>query len=192
MFVSLLRQKIELTRTLSRHPSKYKDTFEADTISSLPPNDMTVAILDTFERSVSVVFNCFLAELKRKRNMMTTLGKLSDDILSKTFLFAAQNAVNVHEKIKLSHVCNRWRTVIINDARLWTNVDFLERRAVVDECLRRARQAPLHLRQHWSYDLGGDFVGGIVQVFQERNAQVRSHASEFGHLATIDDSWWSV
>lgn len=134
-------------------------------------------IYDTIAEQFNEMFGHMVASVKHKRNALTPIEKLTDDILSRIFLTAIVDE-RTRRKFDLSHVCSRWRNLFMADARLWTDINLCDYRPQVRECLKRARDAPLDLRYHWSFD--NVFWGeDLLDIFEPRAQQIRSLSISF-------------
>ncbi|KAI0672960.1 hypothetical protein C8Q78DRAFT_689884 [Trametes maxima] len=103
--------------------------------------------LQVLDRSVAL--------LKRYRNSLCPVHRLSPDILALVFLDLVDDyeapPANMHfgavSWVYLAHVCHRWRTVALGCAMLWTQISTRYPEAALT-CLDRAGDAPLSFLVH--------------------------------------------
>ncbi|KAF4578232.1 hypothetical protein EYR40_001603 [Pleurotus pulmonarius] len=98
-----------------------------------------------------------------RRNMdCSATKKLPSEILSAIFreLITAYRRGRGPRCLPVSHVCQVWRTVALNEPRLWSDLDGLSS-GWLEECERRSKAAPLRIRyvRHSSISDDGDDEG---------------------------------
>jgi len=69
--------------------------------------------------------------------------------------------------VKLTHVCRRWRLVLISSPALWTNFHVVKAAPkFVAECLQRSGKLPLHVSFKWDSD-DPDYDSPSTSVFDD-------------------------
>ncbi|KLO10645.1 hypothetical protein SCHPADRAFT_999411 [Schizopora paradoxa] len=181
-------------------------------IVPLTARERKLAALDVVTTSVDTVFSSLLADFKHQRNTHSVLENITDEVLSRIFLFAVEGET-ARSKFLMTHVSRRWRALFLADSRLWTSINYIEPKPFVDECLVRARKAAIDIKYPWLFDGTSDFRTDIETVFLDRLDQIRSFsinvpsehhplgASFLSHglpiatavsVLTIADGWGSV
>ena len=92
-------------------------------------------------------------ELKLRRNALSPISSLPPDVFAVIFFllcFARDGGIitqrDKHMRFYLSHVCHQWREMALNQAVLWSEVDFSYLSlACTSEILARAKTVPLDL-----------------------------------------------
>lgn len=134
--------------------------------------------------SFTAVIDDFFREHRRRVNALAPVNRLPDDAL--TSIFACGD---MDDRLSVSHVCTRWRTVAIYDPRLWTTLSFHTRHRVelVDYLLQRARGLPARLLLE---TLSEQLVAAVPSIVSRHLHQleefiVRARRSQPARNATI-------
>ncbi|TFK63844.1 hypothetical protein BDN72DRAFT_847230 [Pluteus cervinus] len=145
-----------------------------------------------------------LAELKRKRNSLSPVSRISSDILVYIFTYIqgedhehilacsppnARSSASISFRIRATHVCSQWRRIALSAAMLWTDITFQSGSdAYMAEMLQRSRGAPLTISVF--PDEKGDRADGhdslLLEVLLTEKHRIRSlhiHAS----VSSIDE-----
>ena len=91
-----------------------------------------------------------IVALKFRRNALAPISRLSPETLAEIFSLLPSSLWNQEfghlERIRVAHVCSRWRGIALNQPRLWShiNLDNLTP-AGVDGIFAWAKMAPLRL-----------------------------------------------
>ncbi|KAI0780670.1 hypothetical protein BD413DRAFT_8515 [Trametes elegans] len=139
-----------------------------------PHNDDPYRIADKLDE-----LDYSVALLKRYRNSVRPVHRLSPDILALVFLDLVQDHENPLNSqygdfswVYIAHVCHRWRTIALGCATLWTQISTRYPEAAL-ACLERSADAPfslvVHARAH--PDNSKDVID-----------RVRPHMSRLRHL----------
>ena len=87
--------------------------------------------------------------LKSRRNALAPISRLPPETLAEIFslLPSSWNKQVGHlARIRVAHVCSRWRETALNHSLLWSHIDFnMLTPAGMAEFLTRAKMTPLHL-----------------------------------------------
>lgn len=91
-------------------------------LSAVPPKDARQWCLDEVS-----LFEAQIRSLRTRANSFTDINKLPDDILSDIFNLVVeddhQSDRQLYMNLRLSAVCQRWRSVALDSQLLWTVVD---------------------------------------------------------------------
>ena len=81
-----------------------------------------------------------LSSLKRHRNGLSPIGRLSDDILGNIFTQCSLDSRSICDCLTLTAVCSMWRSIALETPRMWSRVVVSESSPLlVDMCLRRSK-----------------------------------------------------
>jgi hypothetical protein len=91
-----------------------------------------------------------IAELKTRRNTFTSIARLPPEILSKIFesiisLDQTESSSGRLEWMHLMEVCRHWRSVMIENPRLWSSLAFCSVE-LTSKMLLRSKASPLEIR----------------------------------------------
>ncbi|KZV64136.1 hypothetical protein PENSPDRAFT_548940, partial [Peniophora sp. CONT] len=88
--------------------------------------------------------------LRRRRNALSPVNCLHPEILTSIFAYLVDleppNKLRTLGWVRITHVCNLWRTVALDDPRLWSCITFTFGGSWVEESVRRSAACPLRLR----------------------------------------------
>ena len=117
--------------------------------------------------------------LKLHRNTLVPIARLPTEIL--TIIFSLLPSFGVIESSQsiapftISHVCHRWREILLKTPHLWSHIDFTNLTPTgTAEMLARAKMAPLHL-EAMTMNLS-------VAKFEAIKGQIRAHLHLTRHL----------
>ena len=89
--------------------------------------------------------------LRHRRNALAPISSLPPEVFATIFSFVRLPDCILAEPdqlacVRVSHVCNQWREIALNQPLLWSHIDFTAvTPAGAAEMLSRARTVPLHL-----------------------------------------------
>ncbi|KAI0647322.1 hypothetical protein C8Q79DRAFT_620139 [Trametes meyenii] len=137
--------KLRLTLEHLLHPEQW-DLPESIGPYVLDPQSLADK-LQVLDRSVAL--------LKRYRNSLCPIHRLSPDVLALVFLDLVDDCESPSTAfnfgavswVYIAHVCHRWRTIALGCATLWTQISTRYPEAAL-ACLDRAGDAPLSLLVH--------------------------------------------
>ena len=115
-------------------------------------------------------------ELRYRRNALVPISCLPPETLVEIFSLLPFLDVSKYDphlaRIRLTHVCHRWREVALYSPYLWNHINFTTlTRAGITEILARAKMSPLH------------FEGEITHWNKARlRRQLEAHISHTRHL----------
>lgn len=91
-----------------------------------------------------------LRELRTRRNAHTAIAKLPVELFSKIFILSKLS--RPHGWLNVAAVCRKWREIVLNTPRLWTDLNVARIRGIhwAVAVLARSKNAPLHV--HGSYN----------------------------------------
>lgn len=118
--------------------------------------------------------------LGSRRNRLQAVNLFPMEILTRIFCaFAHQNGYELRNVLILSHVCQYWRDVVMNNPTLWATfildtMCYYESRDIISEVLRRSQNASIRLRIDFS--LWGD---------RAPNLSLKAALLVLGHLPRI-------
>ncbi|PPQ71850.1 hypothetical protein CVT24_006942 [Panaeolus cyanescens] len=99
---------------------------------------------------------------------------LPPEIWSRVFMIVVHDGWFLRSSItpcvSLGHVCRYWRSVVLNDAKLWSRIDSFTTTPWYDSQLERSRNLPLRCR------VKGD-ITGLSQLESDRIMKAMDHAS---------------
>ncbi|TFK60751.1 hypothetical protein BDN72DRAFT_965539 [Pluteus cervinus] len=114
-----------------------------------------------------------LATLKRRRNTLSSIGKIPSDVLRQIFQSAIGhdgriqllgfNGREVDKEYRLqmawiraiTHVCSMWRELALDSPSLWTRIIINSKHEIVLEMLKRSRSLPLTMSLMYVRDASG-------------------------------------
>lgn len=103
-------------------------------------HDLRYAILS--QRNEQIPVNRLPVEIMMFICELTLLGLESE--------FAQPDNTRVFCVIKLTHVCRRWRSLLISLPKLWTNFRVIKAAPkFVAECIQRSKSLPIHVSVKW-------------------------------------------
>ena len=141
--------------------------------------------------------------LKLRRNALSPISSLPPEVFAAIFSILCLPGTSspwrkpdYHlARLGLSHVCHRWREMILNQSLLWSHVDFstLSMAGTV-EVLVRAKSAPLYLEATVAGDWDDDRFSTFRKELQARIPHIRHlriNSSEFDLLESIIEGFVS-
>ncbi|OBZ67854.1 hypothetical protein A0H81_12253 [Grifola frondosa] len=123
-----------------------------------------------YERAICSL-NDSITRLHRFRNTVVSVYRLPPELLVEIFWNLAQT-FNNKNIIAVSHVCQRWRTIAVDSAKLWSFVS-MNSTPQVTEFFRRSHPVLVHV-SIWRYIEDGTLVSGIVEVLEPHISRLRS------------------
>jgi hypothetical protein len=134
--------------------------------------------------------------LRHRRNALAPISSLPPEVITVIFSESlVPRRVTVSDSItgkksdplawlRVSHVCQQWRNIVLNQPVFWSRVDFTNiSSAGVAEILARAKMVPLHLEAR---GLGDYWDDEQFSVFQE---ELQLRVSHIRHLIISANHW---
>jgi len=84
-------------------------------------------------------------DLKCQRNELPPIGKLPDDVLRELFRACKTlvSSSSTDEWATVTHVCHRWRTIALDDALLWSDIQSDDSAGWITAKIARSKGLPL-------------------------------------------------
>jgi len=146
-----------------------------DTSSATAQDHLLKAIEDEIKVSQRIT-----QELIYRRNALVPISRLPPETLVEIFSllpFAADDSKYVPHlaRIRVTHVCHRWREIALYSPYLWNYINFTKLTpAGITEILARAKMSPLHFE--------GEITPRSKARFSALRRQLETHISHTRHL----------
>ena len=123
--------------------------------------------------------------LKLRRNALQPISSFPPEIFAAIFSFLCpssvpslgslrENLARNRVRLRITHVCHQWREIALNQAQLWSHVNFnIVRSAGATKILARAQLAPLYM------EIGNDGRHRFGRFLRE----VKAHLPNIRHLS---------
>lgn len=102
--------------------------------------------LECIKDDILVTLDRTLGTIQASRNHTLLILRLPTEVARRIFAFLDDG--DIRPKLSVSHTCKHWRTVIITDPFMWTNIDLgtIYSPEIASIAFRHAREYPLRLR----------------------------------------------
>ena len=151
-------------------------------------------LLDAMEEKIDVACRASLCALRYRRNQLSILNRLPDELLLMIFLLSeAKDAHwNMFQYIHLTWICRRWRILALGRAEFWTNINLTYHKAeVVEEFMSRSKGAKL------SVALYGELYYAPKNEVKHHQLLKALIGPQFGRVESLDlnicsDTWEQI
>ena len=147
-----------------------------DTTSATEQDHLRKTIDDEIKASERVT-----QQLKYRRNALAPISRLPPETLAEIFSLLPfsdddYEGVIYLQRIRVTHVCHRWREIALRFPYLWNHIDFtILSLAGITEILARAKMAPLHFE--------AEITPWNKARFNAFRTQLKAHISHTRHIA---------
>jgi len=134
-------------------------------------------------------------KLRSLLNRARPINRLPPEVLSFIFRLVAGpiKATNLRDVVHLSSICHNWRSIILQDGAMWSNIRLIGQDPnFVTQQLERCRGAPLHLSFDMPHKMfrveGAPFLARFKQVaptIRAQRSQVQSISAIIGGCRTF-------
>lgn len=142
------------------------DRLENRTLeSSFGAYDAELKKVELIRHRVDNALDAACARIGRGRNWVCRVNRLPVETLCDIFQLAGESGFDHFTNRAIASTCTLWRTVTLNDPRMWTCLDIPWWRDYWAHILERSKQLPLSVRIRCR----GDVKSGMAVLMEENN-----------------------